>query len=124
MARQRILLVEDDDALRYAVSRDLAACEYKVAEAHDFRDALQTLEDGDALALLIVDLVLPGVNGFALARMARLRHPNIKTIYTTGFEGVPMNEAVGPVLRKPVPSEVLLATVRDVLEQSPAANML
>jgi len=46
--------------------------------------------------LLVVDVVLPGVHGFALARMARMKHHNIPCIYVTAHD-LPTSEAVGPV---------------------------
>jgi DNA-binding response OmpR family regulator len=109
----RILIVEDEDALRYALSRELEAAGYEVAQAHDYREALDVVEDGKKISLLVLDLVRPGVNGFALARMARMKHPEVKIIYMTAFENIPMNEAHGPVLHKPVSPDVLLAAVRD-----------
>ena len=119
---QRVLVVEDDDTLRSAMSRELAAAGYEVSEAHDYRDALEFLEDHSRFVLLVVDLVLPGVNGFALARMARMRQHNIKTVYMTAFENIPMDEADGPVLHKPVATEVLLTTIRDVIGRGDLAS--
>jgi len=113
---ERILVVEDNNALRYALRRELDAAGYDVAEAHDYRDALDVLEDGKRVSVLVVDLVLPGVNGFALARMARMRHHKVKIIYMTGFENIPgAHEADGPILHKPFEPSVLLATIRDSL---------
>jgi CheY-like chemotaxis protein len=115
MIKQRVLVVEDDEALRYAMTRELTAAGYEVAEASDYRKALDVLEDGKQCAVLVVDVILPQVNGFALARMARLRHPYIKAVYMTGFDNIPVDEANGPVLHKPIASEVLLATVAAAL---------
>lgn len=111
----RILLVEDDDVLCYALERILAAAGYEVARAQDYRVALRILEDGDPVALLLTDLLLPGVNGFALARMGRLRHRDLKVVYITGAANVPEPEARGPILQKPVDHETLLRTVREAL---------
>ena len=107
---ERILIVEDDNALRYALSRELEAAGYDVAQAHDYRDALDLLEVGKRVSVLVVDLVLPGVNGFALARMARMKQHHVKIIYMTGFEDIPLQEADGPVLHKPVHPDVLLGS--------------
>ena len=114
----RILLVEDDEALRYALSRELGAAGYEVAQAADYRDALAVLEDGAQVSVLVVDLMLPGVNGFALARMARMRHRDIKIIHLTGADDIPMHEAAGPILHKPVSPEVLLSTLQKELGRS------
>ena len=113
----RILVVEDDDATRYAMVRTLAAAGYEVAEAKDYRDALPILEDKRRVDLLLVDLVTPGVNGFALARMAHLRHRDLKVVYVTGYDNVPVQEAMGPILQKPVMPDTLVTTIREALSE-------
>jgi FixJ family two-component response regulator len=62
---------------------------------------------------------MPGVNGFALARMVRMRHLDIKIVYLTGYDDVPVIAAMGPILRKPVDAETLVATVRRELSTTP-----
>jgi len=110
----RVLVVDDDDAYRYATVKMLADAGFDTAEAPDYRQALDILDDKKPLALLVMDIVIPGVNGFALARMARMRHRELKVIYVSAFD-VPTNEAIGPVLRKPVEGETLMAEVRKLL---------
>lgn len=112
---QRILLVDDDDAFRYVCAKVLTEAGFTVEEAADYRRALEVLEDAAALDLLITDVVMPrAVNGFALARMARLRRLDLKTLYVTGYD-VPTHEAVGKILRKPIEDATLLAEVRVAL---------
>ena len=109
--RQRILFVEDDEQFRYATARSLEAAGYEVDAFPDYRLALPALERGDRFDLLLVDVVMPDrVNGFALARMARMRRPDLKVIYLTAFD-LSTSEAVGKVLRKPLPLETLLAEI-------------
>ena len=109
---QHILVVEDDDATRYAIARTLEAAGYEVSQAHDYRDALPIVEGHDPLDLLVVDLVMPGVNGFALARMAHLRRHDLKVVYVTGYDDIPVDEAMGPILHKPVTPDTLVETIR------------
>ena len=45
---------------------------------------------------------LPVVNGFALACMGRMRRHALRVLYMTAYDGFPPNEALGPVMRKPV----------------------
>ena len=110
----RILLIDDDELLRYGIAKLLARAGYEVVEAGSFRDALPIMENGLPLDLLVVDAMLPSVNGFALARMARMKHYNIKCIYISAFD-VPVHEAIGPVLRKPFTDDQLLAEVTKAL---------
>ena len=110
----RVLVVDDDDAFRYATVKMLVDAGFETADAPDYRQALEILDDKKPLDLLLMDIVIPGVNGFALTRMARMRHRSLKVVYLSAFD-VPTDEAIGPVLRKPVDSDVLLAEIRKVL---------
>jgi CheY-like chemotaxis protein len=110
----RILAVDDDDGFRYATVKMLADVGYDVVDSQDYRKALEILDDKKPLDLLLIDIVMPGVNGFALARMARMRHFGLKVIYISAFD-IPTDEAIGPVLRKPVDLDVLLGEVRKAL---------
>ena len=111
----RILVVEDDETLRRTTAELLTGVGYVVEQASDYRNALSVLEDGRDVVLLLTDLVLPGVNGFALGRMARMRHRRIKIVYMTAYDTPAMHEASGPLLRKPVGSQELLTTIAAAL---------
>jgi CheY-like chemotaxis protein len=90
---------------------------YGVTFATGFQGALEILEADQPLDLLLVDIVMPeGVNGIALSRMARLRRRDLKVMYLTGYSipGVE-REALGPILRKPVDDELLLAEIATLL---------
>ena len=110
----RILVVDDDPAFGDATARVLRAAGFEVFLAPDHRLALEDLEGTRPIDLLITDIVMPDrVNGVALARMARMRRPELKVIYLTAYDipGVE-DEAAGLVLRKPIDDEQLVAEVR------------
>jgi CheY-like chemotaxis protein len=115
----RILVVDDNDVFRCATTKFLLDAAFEVGEAYDYRRALDVIEDGQPLALLLTDISLPTVNGFALARMGRTHHLGLPVIYMTAFD-IPTDEARGPVLRKPLDLDVLLAEIRKLLSK-PAA---
>jgi len=113
----RVLLVDDDQVLAEALAQVLRAAGYEVQIAPDYRLALQVLESNAPVDLLVCDIVMPDrVNGLALGRMARLRRLELKIIYITGHEipGIE-DEALGPVLRKPVDNERFLAEIERAL---------
>jgi len=113
----RILVVDDDPAFGEATARVLRAAGFEVFLAADHRLALEDLESTRPIDLLITDIVMPDrVNGVALSRMARMRRPELKVIYLTAYDipGVE-DEAAGPVLRKPIDEDRLVAEVRRVL---------
>lgn len=111
----RILVVEDDEAMSYALTRILAVEGYNIVRARDYREALRILEDGAAVDLLLTDLRLPSVNGFALARMGRMRHHDLKVVYMTAYDEFPAHEALGPVMHKPLDPDALLRTLHQIL---------
>jgi len=117
-AKSHILVVDDDEGFREATARLLQSAGYEVQAAPGYRVALEILEGDERVDLLAVDIVMPeGVNGLALARMARLRRPDIRVIYISGYD-IPglENEALGPVIRKPVDEDALLAAVAGALQ--------
>jgi CheY-like chemotaxis protein len=117
VSNARILVVDDDSVCGDATARVLRAAGFEVFLAPDYRLALEDLESTRPIDLLITDIVMPDrVNGLALSRMARMRRPELKVIYLTAYD-IPglEDEAAGPVLRKPIDDERLLAEVRRVL---------
>lgn len=111
----KILVVEDEAANRYGVTRALEQAGFDVRSVPDHREALYVFNSDAPLDLLVTDVVMPDrVNGFALARMARMKRPDLKVLYMTAFD-VPTDEADGKVLRKPIADEDLLAAVRACL---------
>jgi DNA-binding NtrC family response regulator len=117
MVKGHILVVEDDAASSAAFGATLRGAGYNVSFASDFRLALEILEADRPLDLLLVDIVMPdSVNGIALSRMARMRRPNLRVLYTTGYR-IPgaEEEALGPILFKPVEAETLITQVETML---------
>jgi CheY-like chemotaxis protein len=113
-----VLVVDDDEVFRNTTASILRSAGYRVQSAPDYRLALEILERGDPVDLLVLDIVMPDrVNGFALARMARLRRPRLKVIYISGFDIPPATgeEALGPIIRKPLDNDQLLDEVARIL---------
>lgn len=113
-----ILVYDDDTTCAGALASILRDSGYAVRIANHFGPALATL-DAAPVDVLVANIVIPGgVNGMAMARMARVRCPSIKTVYVTGYDlGGVEGEVDGPILRKPVSDERLLDAVRGVLAQ-------
>jgi CheY-like chemotaxis protein len=112
-AKNHVLIVDDDEPFREATASVLRGAGYHVWLAPDYRLALEILESDKPIDIFIADIVMPDrVNGLALARMARLRRPDISVIYLTGYE-IPglATEALGPIIRKPVDDDHLLDAV-------------
>lgn len=90
---------------------------FDAVEAPDFPTALTALDRTRGIDLLLTDVVMPnGVNGFALARMAKLRRRSMRVLYITAHD-VPAHEADAKILRKPIAPDALLAEVHSALAQ-------
>jgi len=81
-----ILLVEDEEGLRALNARGLASRGYTVLEAGNGVEAIDVLEKSDGRVDLVVsDVVMPEMDGPALARELRSRNPSLKIIFVSGY---------------------------------------
>ncbi|HEX6084522.1 MAG TPA: response regulator [Thermoanaerobaculia bacterium] len=83
---QRVLLVEDDEGLRYAMRVALERLELQVEEAADGRQAVQAINGGaDNYCLVLLDMLLPSIHGSSvLTHIARMA-PRLPVVAVTGF---------------------------------------
>jgi hypothetical protein len=63
---------------------------------------------------------MPEVHGFAPARMARMKHPQIRCIYITAYDA-PTTEAIGPILQKPFAVSVRIAEIEKIRDATRSA---
>jgi two-component system cell cycle sensor histidine kinase/response regulator CckA len=123
-SRARILVVDDEEAIRAVVGRMLQAEGYEVLRAQDGLEALRELQEvGGSVDLVITDLVMPGMGGRVLGEEMARRYPGIPLIWISGHprdvefpREIPGYER--PFLMKPVSAEALLETVSRVLQAS------
>jgi two-component system, cell cycle sensor histidine kinase and response regulator CckA len=83
--RPRILVVDDDAAVRGFVDRVLREAGYTTMVAANGPEALDLVTRGQALDLLVTDVMLPGMHGGELARCMRDRDPDLEVLYLTGY---------------------------------------
>ena len=98
----RILLAEDDDSLRVFLSRALDKAGHFVVACSRGDEALSRLRQG-VYDLLLTDIVMPGVDGIEVARLAAARTPDLRIMFITGFAAV----ALAAGSRAPEGSKVL-----------------
>lgn len=116
-----ILIVDDDPEVLGILDITLTDAGHHVIPATSGVNALDILEKEESLDLLLTDVVMPGLNGFNLARMARNRLPFIKVLYLTGFheQSVAMRDQgdkLGKLLTKPILPDDLADEVHKVLQ--------
>ena len=120
----KIILCEDNEAVRRLTAKILSSAGYTVTAAALPSEALRVIEDqGNEVDLLVTDLIMPDMNGRQLATAAREQRPSLAVLYLTGFAGnVVAQNAVGEpvcddanVLTKPFTPMELLARVASAL---------
>lgn len=120
--RERILLVEDEDALRETLKVALEDHGYAVVEAKDGAKALAAVAGFDeAPAAVISDVVMPGMNGFELVEALQREHGVTKALLMSGYTEPSLfrEHPLVPrenVFRKPMRLEKLVGRLREVLD--------
>jgi CheY-like chemotaxis protein len=114
-----ILVAEDDQAVRDFVSRALAYYGHSVTSVPDGSAALAALSER-RFDLMLTDIVMPGLDGVALAAQASKQDPAMPVLMMTGFasEGQRAQNATGPVekvISKPFSLKEICAAVEDAL---------
>lgn len=82
---QTVLIVEDDPSVRQLVREVLTELSYAVVEAGSADEALPILDSEQAIALMISDVGLPGMNGRQLAEIAKTLRPALNILFVTGY---------------------------------------
>jgi len=118
---KHILLVEDAEALRKLAQALLEGNGFHVTPAASAEDALEIVATQPLkFDLLLTDVVMPGMNGHALAEHLSARHPGFKVLFMSGYSDSFMlgHGALRPgvnLLHKPFTEAVLLAKVHEAL---------
>ncbi|WP_246702706.1 PAS domain S-box protein [Starkeya sp. ORNL1] len=82
---QRVLVVEDDEAVRMLVREILQELGYTPIEAPEAQAAIRILASPEQIDLMISDVGLPGMNGRQLAEVARQQRPALPILFLTGY---------------------------------------
>ena len=125
---QTILLVDDDDDVRVLTARILERGGFQVLAASTPAQARSLAADSAAdIALLLTDIVMPGVTGIELARELEVGRPAMRVIYMSGYAQHAIT-ILGDLpdgcafLQKPIARENLLAKVRAELSPPPSSD--
>ncbi len=115
--RERILVVDDDDAVRRATERALVSRGYSVLVARGSHEALSLA--GEAFDAVVVDLIMPEMGGDTLVERLRARRADLPAVLLTGYgrKGVELTLPFR-LLRKPASPEELARAVRAVIDEA------
>jgi len=114
-----ILLVEDEPFVREVTGEVLRAAGYRVLMAKNAKEGASLYEaQRGEVELLLTDIILPGETGRVLAGRLQREDPTLKVLFVSGYsEQMVVSETMQEeCLGKPFSSEVLLRTVRELLE--------
>jgi PAS domain S-box-containing protein len=121
---ESIFLVEDEPGVRSLARHALESQGYQVVVASNGQEALERAESLDfEIDLLLTDVVMPEMGGRELSERLRLRHPNLRVLYMSGYtddavlqHGI--SQAEMHFLQKPFSMSLLTSKVRAVLDEA------
>jgi two-component system cell cycle sensor histidine kinase/response regulator CckA len=114
-----ILLVEDESMVRAVAERALTRNGYKVLTATNGEEALEIVDRGDEIALLISDVVMPLMDGPTMVREARKTRPDLPILFMSGYAEEQLRKSIDianvAFLPKPFSVQELAEAVRKAL---------
>ena len=121
MPAERILVVDDEDAIREIVCSMLAAANYKTRQASSGLKALALLDAGEEFELMLSDLMMADLDGIGLLERTQEGYPDMPVVMVTAVHDISValaaiRNGAYDYLLKPFEREQLLATVRRALE--------
>jgi CheY-like chemotaxis protein len=78
-----VLIADDESVVRDIARRILEDAGYRVLEASDGVEAVQVLQDGAQIDLLIADLKMPNLDGEEMVRQCRVSDPDLRVLYVS-----------------------------------------
>ena len=127
MADEVVLVVEDENSIRYIMARTLRECGYTVLEAAGGPQALEILQEQSApVNLIIADVVMPQMSGRELAERVLERWPDVPILFTSGYTGLfvvqrGLLDEGQEFIQKPIAPDMLAKRVREMLDKSARA---
>lgn len=121
----RILLIDDDEALRELMREFLSRHQFEIVEAGNGDDALALLRGDDAFDLITCDLIMPGKEGMETIRELRKMLPEVKIVCISGggnivpgtaYQSAVLHLGADRFLAKPFALKDLLGTIQTLLE--------
>lgn len=120
----RILVVEDVSAVREFVRRALSHEGHEVAVADDGLQGLEIMAADEPFDLLLTDIVMPGLDGVALALKVSKEYPDTRILLMTGYASERqrahnLDALIHRVISKPFTLQDICRVVNEVLEEGP-----
>jgi len=118
----KVLIVDDEEVLRDVLETVLVREGFDVVLAASGEEALSVLDGDDAIDLVILDVMLPGISGIDTLRAVRISNPQLPVIVITAFSSIDgaieaMKHGAFHYIPKPFKNEEVILTVNKALEQ-------
>lgn len=119
--KSRVLVVDDEDALRMVLSSELSSSGYEVATASDGDEAVAAVQN-KKFDLILLDIKMPKVDGFEVLKFIKKNQPDVKVIMLTGFADLKnaiesKKHGAEDFVSKPYDLVDLLTTIERVLSE-------
>jgi two-component system, cell cycle sensor histidine kinase and response regulator CckA len=115
----RVLIVEDEDMVRAVAERALVRQGYVVETACDGEEGITLFAEGKRYDLIVSDVVMPNMDGPAMARALRSKYGNVKILFMSGYAEEQLRESINLdnvfFLPKPFSVQQIAEAVRDAL---------
>lgn len=126
MAKGNVLIVDDEPDVRALISIALTMAGYDVIEAENGEQALEALDSGQKIDLILCDVYMPKVNGLEAVTCFRSSYQSIPVIVMTGkpddqYARRMLEQGISDYLAKPLERETLLAALQKALQGKPKA---
>lgn len=118
---ETILVAEDNEDVRPMIVELLQDIGYQVLEAHDGTDVVALMENyGDTVDLLLLDVIMPRMNGYEALSAVRVRHPDLPCVFLSGYSDETLKQKAKITgdfnyLSKPIMPDKLIEAVRVAL---------
>jgi DNA-binding NtrC family response regulator len=117
--QERILLVDDEEALVFMMEQILQKLGYEVTAFSDSRKALEVFKsEPEGFDLVITDQTMPHMTGSELTKEVRALRPEMPVIVCTGYDRNAMNTSGGFFILKPVDVRMLAEMIRKALSSN------
>jgi CheY-like chemotaxis protein len=112
-----ILVVDDDPLISMSTVDMLEDLGHTVIEANSGKRALEIIDGGQDIDLMMTDQAMPGMTGIQLAEIVRSKRPHLPVLLATGYTDLPTSKlAKLPRLSKPYQQAQLQAEIEKLLD--------
>ena len=123
--KNRILVVDDEPDIVANLSHLLSGRGYEVNTAFNGEEALNSLKNKTP-DLILLDLKMPGISGFEVASIVKVKYPEIKIVVISGYvdevEGLVKDKFLEAAFLKPVRLQDLYQKLREIFSRNPGVS--